>query len=64
MTAALEVASEATGWVCGKRLVAILPDLVPALELEGELRLSAEDREALLGMGSATIGRRLSEARG
>src|SRR5712692_5958317 len=32
---ALSVVAEATGGICGKRLVAALPDLVPALELEG-----------------------------
>src|SRR5207248_3262546 len=32
------VAAEATGGTCGKRLVAALPDLVPALEREGALR--------------------------
>ena len=60
---ALKVCAEALEWPCGKRLQAALPDLVAALELEGELRLSVEDREALLQMGSATIDRRLSEAR-
>src|SRR5437660_787496 len=37
---ALVVAAEATGWICGKRLVAALPDLVPALEREGGRRWS------------------------
>ncbi len=60
---ALKVCAESLGWPCGKRLQAALPDLVPALELEGELQLPGEDCEALLGMGSATIDRRLSEAR-
>ena len=32
---ALEIAAEATGWICGKRLAPGLPDLVPALEREG-----------------------------
>src|SRR5438094_99192 len=60
---ALVVAAEATGWICGKRLVAALPDLVPALEREGALRLSAEERGALLGLSAATIDRRLAERR-
>ncbi len=60
---ALSVCAESLGWPCGKRLQAALPDLVPALEEEGALRLLAEEREALLAMGSATIDRRLSEAR-
>jgi hypothetical protein len=36
---ALTVAAEATGGICGKGLVAALPDLIPALEREGALRL-------------------------
>jgi hypothetical protein len=60
---ALRVAAEATGWICGKRLVAALPDLVPALEREGALRLTAEERNALLGMSAATIDRRLADQR-
>src|SRR5437763_2463138 len=60
---ALVVAAEATGWICGKRLEAALPDLVPALEREGALRLSAEERGALLGLSVATIDRRLAERR-
>src|SRR5919109_1231683 len=51
----LTVAAEATGWICGKRLVAALPDLVPALEREGALRLRTEERAALLAMSAATI---------
>jgi hypothetical protein len=60
---ALAVAAEATGWICGKRLVAALPDLVPALEREGALRLTGEERTALLGLSAATIDRRLAERR-
>jgi hypothetical protein len=60
---ALAVAAEATGWICGKRLAAALPDLVPALEREGALRLRAEERAALLAMSAATIDRRLAERR-
>ncbi len=29
---ALEVAAEATGWICGKRLAPFLPEVIPALE--------------------------------
>ena len=60
---ALTVAAEATGWICGKRLAAALPDLVPALEREGALRLCAEERAALLAMSAATIDRRLAARR-
>jgi hypothetical protein len=59
VVAALSVAAEATGGICGKRLVAALPELVPALELEGALRLDPEVRAALLTMSAATIDRRL-----
>jgi hypothetical protein len=58
---ALTVAAEATGWICGKRLVAALPDLIPALEREGALRLTEAQRGALLGMSAATIDRRLAD---
>jgi hypothetical protein len=64
---ALTVAAEATGWICGKRLAAALPDLVPARERAGALRLSEEQRGALLGMSlgmsAATIDRRLAAQR-
>ena len=60
---ALAVAAAATGWICGQRLVAALPDLVPALEREGALRLRTEERDALLGMSAATIDRRRAERR-
>lgn len=63
VTVGLKVAAEATGWICGKRLVAALPELVPALEQEGALKVNAGVCQALLAMGSATIDRKLSEAR-
>ena len=56
---ALRVAAEASGWLCGKRLAPFLPELVAALEAEGELRLTAEDRARLLAMSAATVDRRL-----
>ncbi len=56
---ALEIAAEATGWICGKRLAPGLPDLVPALEREGALRLTEAERSALLRISPATIDRRL-----
>ena len=42
VVAALKVVAQATGWICGKRLVAALPELVPALEREGALQLSGD----------------------
>jgi hypothetical protein len=56
---ALRTAAEASGWLCGKRLAPFLPELVPALEAEGELRLTVEDRLRLLAMSARTIDRRL-----
>ena len=37
---ALRVAAEASNWLCGTRLAPFLPELVPALEAEGALRLT------------------------
>jgi len=61
--AVLEVAAEATGWICGKRLVAALPDLIPALEREGALTLSDTLRATVYGVSAATIDRRLAAQR-
>lgn len=52
-----------TGWICGKRLVAALPELVPAMEAEGPLPLRAEERQQWLAMSAATIDRRLARER-
>ena len=60
---ALKVAAQATDWICGKRLVAALPKLVPALEREGALRLTPQTREQLLSISAATIDRKLSAAK-
>lgn len=56
---ALRTAAEASNWLCGTRLAPFLGELVPALEAEGELRLTAEDRARLLTMSARTIDRRL-----
>jgi len=60
---ALEVAAEATGWICGKRLAAALPDLIPALEREGALVLTEDLRTAVCALSAATIDRRLAAVR-
>ncbi len=52
---------EAGDRMCGKLLVAVMSDLVPALERHGELRVSAEVREKLLGMSSSTCDRLLNK---
>lgn len=56
---ALRTVAEASNWLCGKRLAPFLPELVLALEAEGELRLTPEDRTQVLAMSAATIDRRL-----
>ncbi len=57
------VAAEAMGWICSKRLVAALPDLLPALEQEGVVTVSATVRTQVLSLSAATIDRRLSVER-
>lgn len=55
--AALTVLWEASDRICGKRLKALMPILVAAMERHGYLQLEAEVRCALLGMSAATIDR-------
>ena len=55
---------EASDRVCGKRLQALLPSLVPALERHGHLVLDSSARTKMLGVSAATIDRLLAEARG
>ena len=47
--------------MCGKLLVAVLPDLLAGLERHGELRLRADIRELLLAMSASTIDRLLRQ---
>ena len=49
--------------MCGKRLKALLPILVPALERHGHLSLDPGVRERLMAVSAATIDRRLAPAR-
>ena len=60
---ALVVLWEASDRICGKRLKALLPTLVEAMERHGHLRLGAELRSALLAMSAATIDRSLRSVR-
>lgn len=60
----LVVLWEASDRVCGKRLHALLPALVPALERHGHLTLEPVTRTKLLAVSAATIDRLLAEARG
>jgi hypothetical protein len=57
--AALIVLWEASDRVCGKRLKALLPILLPALERNGHLRLGEVMREKILAMSASTIDRLL-----
>ena len=61
--AALIVLWEASDRVCGKRLRALLPILLPALERNGHLKLDATIRSKVLAMSAATIDRLLRPAR-
>jgi len=54
---------EAADRICGKRLKAALPVLVPAMEGAGHLNLVPEVRRRLLRMSAATIDRLLQDVR-
>ena len=55
---------EAADRICGKRLKAILPTLIPTMERHGHLRLDPTVRELLLAVSPATIDRLLAPIRG
>jgi hypothetical protein len=46
-------------YICGKRLVVILPELIAKLEQFNELRLAASTKEKLLRISAASIDRLL-----
>jgi hypothetical protein len=54
---------EASDWLCGKRLKALLPLLVAPLEHHGHLSLEPVVREKVLAMSSATMDRLLAPIR-
>src|SRR2546423_681170 len=60
---ALIVLGEAADRICGKRLKAILPDLVLSLEQHGHLALDPTVRQLLLAASAATIDRLLASVR-
>ncbi len=60
---ALVVLWEASDRICGKRLKALLPIMISALERHGHLQLDSDVREKLLGVSAATIDRLLAPAR-
>lgn len=60
---ALIVLWEASDRICGKRLKALLPILLPALERNGHLNLQTEIRAKILAMSAASIDRLLKTPR-
>ena len=54
---------ELLNYLCGKRLVAIMPELIAKLEQFGELGLTAATKEKLLQISAATVDRLLQPAR-
>ena len=60
---ALILVWEASDRICGKRLHALLPDLVPSMERHGHRDLGEEVRASLLSMSATTIDRQLCEVR-
>ena len=60
---ALIVVWEASDRVCGKRLRALVPILVEAMERHGHLQLALEVRAGLEAMSAATIDRALRKAK-
>ena len=54
---------ELLNYVCGKRLVAIMPELIAKLEQFGELRLAPVTKEKLLRISAATVDRLLQPER-
>jgi hypothetical protein len=63
MREALALFWEASDRVCGKRLRAMLPMLVAAMERHGHIDLAPEVRDGVLAMSAATIDRMLRAVR-
>lgn len=60
---ALRVTWEAANYICAKRLVPFLPELLPALERHGHIQLPEDVRSQLLAISPATADRLLSVIR-
>jgi len=60
---ALTALWEASDRVCGKRLVVMIPTLVPALQQHGRLELSEGEQAQLLAVSAATIDRMLGDVK-
>src|SRR5262245_24146924 len=54
---------EASDRVCGKRLVSMIPALLPALERHGRLKPTSAERALLLTVSAATIDRMLIDVK-
>jgi len=63
VTEALVVLWEAADRICGKRLKAVLPELIAALERHGHLHLDESVKERLLTISAATVDRLLAPVR-
>jgi hypothetical protein len=61
--AALIALWEASDRLCGKRLVVMVPTLLPALERHDRLKLTADERSLVLMASAATIDRLLSDVK-
>src|SRR5215218_5096174 len=54
---------EASDRVCGKRLVVMIPTLLPSLERHGRLQLGESERAMVLSVSAATIDRLLGDVK-
>lgn len=63
VVSALEQVWRVSNYLCSKRLVPLLPDLVDALQRHGELWLDHRTKRLLLEMSPATVDRLLRPAR-
>jgi hypothetical protein len=60
---ALTALWEASDRVCSKRLVMLIPTLVPSLERHGRLQLGERERSLVLSISAATIDRLLGDVK-
>lgn len=60
---ALTALWEASDHVCGKRLVVMIPTLMPALARHGRLQFGEDEQAQLLAVSAATIDRMLGEVK-
>jgi hypothetical protein len=60
---ALTALWEASDRVCGKRLVVMIPTLLPSLERHGRLQLGENERAMVLSVSAATVDRLLGDVK-